>query len=59
MKYDLTVQVLINGQNCKVDHYQIWDRFGTKTLVEANTLTDACTFGTIPDTIATSNTAQK
>lgn len=44
MNYDLTVEV--SSENpCRVDHYQVWDRFGTLTLTKSDTLLDRCTGG--------------
>jgi len=44
MKYDLTVDVRIPNQVCQVNHFQVWDRFGAKTLAESETLSgSSCT----------------
>eukprot|EP01031_Cornospumella_fuschlensis_P044006 gene44006-53796_t len=45
LNYDLTVEV--SSENlCRVDHFQVWDRFGELTLTQHDTLVDTC--GSIP-----------
>jgi hypothetical protein len=41
LKYDITVEVTSAG-TCHVDHYQVWNRFGTLTAVVTDTLSTAC-----------------
>ena len=39
LKYDMKVEVT-NGSNvCKVEHYEVWDRFGEKRVITSETLT--------------------
>eukprot|EP01039_Chlorochromonas_danica_P010972 gene10973-12203_t len=41
LNYDLTVEV--SSENpCRVDHYQVYDRFGSLTLTQSDTLLDSC-----------------
>jgi hypothetical protein len=42
MKYDLIVEVARKGMPCRVDHFQVWDRFGDKSLVESEELDQRC-----------------
>lgn len=41
MKYDLTVEVR-EIPKCTVNRFQVWDRFGAKTLAESEVLQDKC-----------------
>lgn len=41
MKYDLTVEVK-DSSACSVNRFQVWDRFGAKTLAESEVLQDKC-----------------
>jgi hypothetical protein len=41
LKYDMTVEVTVGG-TCHVDHYQVWNRFGTLTAVVTDTLSNPC-----------------
>jgi len=45
MKYDLTIETKPAGASCQVEHYQVWDRFGTKSLAVNEVLADKCVAG--------------
>jgi hypothetical protein len=42
MKYDLVAEVYVPNQACQVVHFDVWDRFGDKTLNESDVLADKC-----------------
>ena len=42
MKYRLLVYVYPPTSSCVQERYEVWDRFGTKTLSEAESLADPC-----------------
>ena len=41
LKYDFVVEVS-RGNICTVEHFVVWDRFGTRTLVERDTRSMTC-----------------
>lgn len=42
VNYDLTVEVKLPDQPCKVIKFLVWDRFGALTLTESETLDEDC-----------------
>jgi len=42
MKYDIIVDVTFPDSACRVDHYQVWDRFGDRTLTESERMNGKC-----------------
>jgi len=42
LKYDMKVEVTNSANVCKVEHYEIWDRFGEKRVVTSETTTESC-----------------
>lgn len=44
LKYDMVVEVHRSSPRpiCTVEHFQVWDRFGTRTLVEKDTISMSC-----------------
>ena len=42
LKYDMKVEVTNGANICKVEHYEIWDRFGEKRVITSETTTENC-----------------
>jgi hypothetical protein len=38
MKYDITAEIILSDGSCSVDHYEVWDRFGQRTVAKSETL---------------------
>ncbi len=42
LKYDMKVEVTNGAKICKVEHFEIWDRFGEKRVITSETTTESC-----------------
>jgi hypothetical protein len=42
MKYDMTIQITRPNGACTINHFQVWDRFGERTLAISEQLSDKC-----------------
>lgn len=40
MKYDFTLELIPNGHKCVVQHFVVLDKFGVKSLLESNKVSD-------------------
>jgi len=43
MNYDLVVEVTKPSGKCEVNHFQVWNHFGTLSLTEHDVLKEPCT----------------
>ena len=47
MNYDLVVEVTKPSGKCEVNHFQVWDHFGTLSLTDHDVLKEPCTHSAV------------